>query len=87
MAMSKYIVRPGGSGVGFDIAITGGNGARNTLLGFSTEREAEAWIERDKRLNDHTDPFMPLLTMLRRDHNAEYPEMLTSRLLTEGGDA
>jgi hypothetical protein len=58
--MSTYIVSPGRSGIGFDIAVTGGNGVRNTLLGFGTETEAEAWIARDKRLNDHTDPFMPL---------------------------
>jgi hypothetical protein len=81
--MAKYTVRPNGSGAGYDIAVIGGNGARNTLLGFDTEMEAQAWIERDMRLNDHTDPFMPQLMMLR----SEYPEMLVSRLLTAGGDA
>ena len=72
--MSKYTVRSSSSGVGFDIAVIGGDGARNTLLGFDTEMEAQRWIARDKRLNDRTDPFMPLLMMLRRDHDAKYPE-------------
>ncbi len=85
--MSKYTVRPGNGGVGFDIAVISGNGARNTLLGFGTEMEAQAWITRDRRLNDHTDPFMPQLQMLRRDSAVEYPEMLVSQLLTAGGDA
>jgi hypothetical protein len=72
--MSQYIVRSSSSGVGFDIAVIGGDNARNTLLGFDTEMEAQRWIARDKRLNDHTDPFMPLLMMLRRDHDAKDPE-------------
>ena len=85
--MSKYTVSPRSGGVGFDIAVISGNGARNTLLGFATEMEAQAWITRDRRLNDHTDPFMPQLIMLRRDSAVEYPEMLVSELLTTGGDA
>ncbi len=82
--MSKYSVRPSGTG-GFDIAVTGDNGARNTMLGFSTAEDAKAWIKRDKRLNDPTDPFMSTLMMLRRDGGSEHSEMLTSRRLTEGG--
>jgi hypothetical protein len=74
--MSKYDVRPADSGIGFDIVVLGGNGARNTLLGFGTEIEAQAWIARDKRLNDHTDPFMPLLMKLRRSYHVGYPELL-----------
>jgi hypothetical protein len=85
--MSKYTVSPGYGGVGFDIAVISGNGARNTLLGFATELEAQAWIMRDRRLNDHTDPFMPQLIMLRRDSAVEYPEMLVSQQLTAGSDA
>jgi len=85
--MAKYTVLPGSGGVGFDIAVISGNGARNTLLGFETEMEAQAWITRDRRLNDHTDPFMPQLMLLRRDSAVEYPEMLVSELLTSGSDA
>jgi hypothetical protein len=40
--MAKYTVRPGSGGIGFDITVIGGKCARNTLLGFSTEIEAQA---------------------------------------------
>jgi hypothetical protein len=76
MNMSKYEVRPAGSGVGFDIIVVGGNGSHNTLLGFATEIEVEEWIARDKRLNDHTDPFMPRLMTLRRAYVDYYASLV-----------
>jgi hypothetical protein len=33
---------------GFHVAIVGSNGVRQTLLGFETRADAEAWILRDK---------------------------------------
>ena len=33
----------------------------DSAVGPGTEMEAKRWIARDKHLNDHTDPFMPLL--------------------------
>jgi hypothetical protein len=56
--MATYNVIPGGDGLSFDINVVGGNGARNTMLGFGSKEEVLAWIARDKRLNDPTDPFM-----------------------------
>jgi hypothetical protein len=83
--MSTYSVRPADSGVGFDIIVKNGNGARNTLLGFGTEADALAWIARDKRLNDATDPFMSQSISLRRASGIEYPEMVVSQTLTANG--
>ena len=33
----------------FQVAIVGDDGARQTLLGFETQADAEAWIARDRR--------------------------------------
>nr|WP_294554499.1 hypothetical protein [uncultured Rhodopila sp.] len=54
--MTQYIVVPNGDGSGFNIAVSGANGARQTLLGFNTEAEAEAWIANDRRLDSGDEP-------------------------------
>jgi hypothetical protein len=53
--MTRYSIVPNGDGSGFSIAVLGADGARQTMLGFSTEAEAEAWIAQDKRLGDSTE--------------------------------
>jgi hypothetical protein len=50
--MSTYVITPNSDGSGFNVGIAGTNGARQTMLGFETEAEAEAWIIQDKRLGD-----------------------------------
>lgn len=50
--MTIYKIIPNADGTGFNIGIAGSDGARQTMLGFETEAEAEAWIIQDKRLND-----------------------------------
>lgn len=55
--MANYIIVPDGSGSSFNVGITGTDGARQTLLGFATEAEAEAWILQDKRLSREHDRF------------------------------
>jgi hypothetical protein len=54
--MTQYIIVPNGDGSGFNITVSGANGARQTMLGFSTEAEAEAWILRDRRLDGADEP-------------------------------
>ena len=49
--MTTYSIIPNSDGSGFNVSISGSNGTRQTMLGFSTEAEAEAWINQDKRLN------------------------------------
>ena len=49
--MSTYTIIPRPDQSGYDIAIIGTNGARQTMLGFRTEVEAEAWIAQDERLS------------------------------------
>jgi hypothetical protein len=49
--MTQYIIVQNSDGTGFNIAVLGSNGARQTMLGFDTEAEAEAWIVQDKRLD------------------------------------
>jgi hypothetical protein len=56
--MSTYTIIPINDGAGFHIGIAGTNGARQTILGFETEAEAEAWILQDKRLNAAASPFL-----------------------------
>jgi len=55
--MADYQITPNGDG--YDIRIIGGNGARQTVLGFASQSDAEAWVAQDKRLNDAADPFRP----------------------------
>jgi hypothetical protein len=47
MATYTLISRPDG---GYDIQIVGADGAHQTMLGFSTEADANVWITQDKRL-------------------------------------
>jgi hypothetical protein len=50
--MTKYTIMPNGDGDGFNVGIAGSNGARQTMLGFKSEAEAEAWILQDRRLSE-----------------------------------
>jgi hypothetical protein len=49
--MAIYTVIPAVDQTGFHVAIVGSDGARQTLLGFETQADAEAWISRDKCLS------------------------------------
>lgn len=55
--MATYTIVPQSAAGGFAIEVVGGNGARQTLLGFASEAEASAWIAQDERLNAAADPF------------------------------
>ena len=61
--MAKYTIHPGEDGVGFEISVISDNGAHQTMLGFKTVAEADAWIAEDKRLaaldNDTSGPDLP----------------------------
>jgi hypothetical protein len=57
--MTTYTIMPNGDGDGFNVGIAGTNGARQTMLGFQSEAEAEAWILRDRRLSDAPSRQMP----------------------------
>jgi hypothetical protein len=50
--MTTYAVIPNGDGTGFNISIAGSDGTRQTMLGFESEAEAEAWIVQDRRLSE-----------------------------------
>jgi hypothetical protein len=56
--MSTYTITPNSDGSGFNIGIAGSNGARQTMLGFESEAEAEAWILQDKRRSQTPSPQM-----------------------------
>ncbi|MGO9996900.1 MAG: hypothetical protein ACLPKW_04000 [Acetobacteraceae bacterium] len=47
--MTTYTVIPQLDHTGFHVAIVGHDGVRQTILGFETEADAEAWISWDKR--------------------------------------
>jgi hypothetical protein len=49
--MATYTVVPRVERAGFHVAIEGSDGIRQTILGFETRAEAEAWIASDKRLS------------------------------------
>jgi hypothetical protein len=48
--MTTYMIIPNSDGSGFNVGIAGSDGTRQTMLGFESEAEAEAWIIQDKRL-------------------------------------
>nr|WP_294529056.1 hypothetical protein [uncultured Rhodopila sp.] len=54
--MTQYIIVPNGDGSGFNITVSGANGARQTMMGFDSEAEAEAWIAQDRRLDGPDEP-------------------------------
>jgi hypothetical protein len=49
--MASYTVTAETSGTGFRVGIVGTNGTVQTMLGFSTEADAEAWIVSDRALD------------------------------------
>jgi hypothetical protein len=49
--MTRYTIIPNSDGTGFNVGIAGSDGARQTILGFASEAEAEAWITQDRRLS------------------------------------
>jgi hypothetical protein len=49
--MSTYQIIPSGDSE-FHIGVAGSDGARQTMLGFASKEDAEAWIAQDKRLNN-----------------------------------
>jgi hypothetical protein len=57
--MTTYTVVPKADRTGFHVAIRGSNGTRQTVLGFKTNAEAEAWIDQDKRLSAAEAPWQP----------------------------
>jgi hypothetical protein len=56
--MTTYNIIPVDDGGGFNIGIAGSDGTRQTMLGFTSEAEALAWIEQDKRLSAVPRPQM-----------------------------
>jgi hypothetical protein len=60
--MTTYTIVPAGDGTGFHIGVAGSNGARQTMLGFTSKEEAEAWIIQDKRLNGEVAAQQPQQT-------------------------
>jgi hypothetical protein len=46
--MATYTIIPRIDKMGFDIAIVSNSCVRQTLLGFNTEADAEAWIAQDR---------------------------------------
>ncbi len=55
--MDKYHIAARADGTGFDVHIVTSSGVRQTVLGFVTEPEAQAWIAQDQRLSHAADPF------------------------------
>lgn len=55
ICMTTYQIIPAGDALGFNISIAGHDGTRQTMLGFTTKEEAEAWIKQDKRLTGDSD--------------------------------
>jgi hypothetical protein len=50
--MATYMIIPRSAGDGFDIGIVGARGERQTILGFESQADAEAWISRDRHLEE-----------------------------------
>jgi hypothetical protein len=56
--MATYQIIPLGDGGGFNIGVAGSDGTRQTMLGFTSMEEAEAWIIQDRRLSGVAD-YLP----------------------------
>jgi hypothetical protein len=56
--MITYTVIASADETGFHVKIAGSEGNRQTILGFVTESDADAWIVNDKRLTDDTALFV-----------------------------
>ncbi|MGE4047209.1 MAG: hypothetical protein AB7F35_20265 [Acetobacteraceae bacterium] len=48
--MATYTVMRRKRQTGYRVDVVGDDGSRHTILGFDTEAEAQAWIEKDQRL-------------------------------------
>jgi len=46
--MANYLIEVNPNGHGYLVQVISGSGARNTMLGFITRSEAEAWIATDQ---------------------------------------
>ena len=57
--MATYRIIPKADRTSFDVAVLGSDGARQTLLGFKTHADAQAWIAWDKRPGTADDPWTP----------------------------
>ena len=53
--MASYAITVRGDQAGFDVEIVAHDGVRQTMMGFKTQADAEAWIVRDAQLNRTTD--------------------------------
>jgi hypothetical protein len=47
--MASYTIVPRIGDDGFDVAVVGSDGARQTILNFKTEADAGAWIAQDEQ--------------------------------------
>jgi len=56
--MTTYTLFPN-PGQSFQVAIVGNDGARQTLLEFETDADAQAWIARDRLQRRPDDLWMP----------------------------
>ena len=54
--MASYAITVRGDQAGFDVEIVARDGVRQTMIGFKTQADAEAWMVRDARFNRMTDP-------------------------------
>jgi hypothetical protein len=55
--VNKYQIATRVDGTGFDVHVVTSSGVRQTLLGFVTEPEAQAWIAQDQRLSRAANPL------------------------------
>jgi hypothetical protein len=56
--MITYTVIASADRMDFHVKIAGSDGNRQTMLGFRTESDADAWIANDKRLTEDTALFV-----------------------------
>jgi len=50
--MAAYTIIPHAGFTSFDVAVIGANGGKQTMFGFQTEADADAWIAQDQALTD-----------------------------------
>jgi hypothetical protein len=77
--MITYTVIASAGQTDFHVKIAGSDGNRQTILGFVTESDADAWIANDKRLTNHTALWNPINSTARSESRSRQIDSAVAR--------
>ena len=77
--MASYAITVRGDQAGFDVEIVARDGVRQTMVGFKTQADAEAWIVRDAQLNRSRRVSRAVVLQLSRRYAASLSRVLMAK--------